>query len=753
MEKEAHAAPRNDSSDHDGSSAVKRLMLILARYPDFKASLLELLEKQGLHPKESREIISKNPRCFVLETEIVRARLQLDFCPSHCGLEGCQKLGSCNKLHICPRYVHKLCSEKQCFLGHTWRTNHNNIVFMQIHIDTLPVAIIHMLVKSTTRPPQLNICRKYNKKQCHNPHCDELHICAKSILEASNPHKKCQLNHSLMTQQSQFLFRIHGIATNDSLKDVIASLVSTSPDSSADSKPVTPPQGQKCDKVKENENSIGAPSIEQKVPKKASPVDTSPTSSADSSPVKPAATNEPEMTKQLNDVQLDDPKGVVKDASSDETCEKEPVKTKDYSSYKTCWSVDVLGNVGIHEICYNSVESLCAKEATGCPRLHSPEHFHWQISDLVSPNWYNLPILHAKCLEISYCDPAQDNVALPRLDPSTQSPPIDGLLCMLGRDVWTADFQKLELTNSSQNKKLQLRRLCTEPVADLNIMARNHIWYFLDNSNAWIPYGNNIGKPYAESLSAKIEKHFSQKLHKKIKVVVNHQTYILDFLTMRQTNKETNKVRDVRRRPGHLEEEKNTSSLFPHTWKSMILEQQMVQILLSTSSSEYQKIAALIQKPLATKGLKILRIRRIQNPQLWRNFQRAKKSLKADSRFSSVEDLRVFKKTRSSIKGSVCSSNFDWKDHEATTEMKYGQGVHFYIDPSVACNNIEDYRVSFRYLFVVRVLVASKTMSPILQPLLKVDTIVDNTSNPSVIVKCDKNQYYPEYLVTVHSVI
>lgn len=549
---ETRVATWNDSSEHDGSFAVKRLMLILARYSDFKASLLELLEKHNLHPREARGIISKNPSCFILECEIVRARLQLDLCPSHSGPEGCQKLGSCNKLHICPRYVHNLCSEKQCFLGHAWRTNHNNIVFTQIHIDTLPVAIIHMLVKLTTRPPQLSICKKYNNKQCNNSNCGKLHICAKSFLEEGRSrHKKCQLNHSLMTQQCQFLFRTHSIATNDSLKDVITSLVSASPDFS-DSKPVTPPQGQKHNKVKENSNK------QMGVPKNTGPADGSSASPVDLSTVKADASNNPIKAKQLNDVLPDSPKGVVKDASPDETYEKEPVKTKDFFIYKTCWSVDVLGNVNIPEICCDSVEGLCVKEATGCPRLHAPQHFHWQISDLVSPNWYNLPILHAKCLEFSYCDPAQDNITLPRLDPSTQSPPIDDLLPTLGRGVWKANFQKLELTTSLSDKKLQLRRLCTEPVADLNIMASNYIWYFLDDNNVWVPYGNNATKPYAESLSAKIEKHYLQNQYQKIKVIVNQHTYILDFLTMSQTNKETNKVRNVRRRPGHhLEEKRN----------------------------------------------------------------------------------------------------------------------------------------------------------------------------------------------------
>ncbi|XP_063601285.1 protein mono-ADP-ribosyltransferase TIPARP-like [Penaeus indicus] len=445
-----------------------------------------------------------------------------------------------------------------------------------------------------------------------------------------------------MTQQCQFLFRTHGIATNDSQINVVTSLVSDSPDLS-DSKPVTPPQGEKRDKV--TENSITASLNKQKrVRKKAkNPANGRPPLPADSSTEKSDTSNKPKTAKQLNDALPDRLKGVVKDASPDETHEKEQIKTEDFFIYKTCWSVDVLGNVDIQEICCDSVEGLCAKEATGCPRLHAPQHFQWQISDLVSPNWYNLPVLHAKCLEISYCDPAQDNITLPRLDPSTQSPPIDGLLPILGRDVWKADFQKLELTNSLSDKKLQLRRLCTEPVADLNIMASNYIWYFLDDSNAWVPFGSNAENPYAKSLSAKIEKHFSQKRCQKIKMVVNNHTYILDFLTMRQANEKTNTVRNVRRRPSHHLDVKKETPLLPHTWTPMYPETQMVQFLLSTSSSEYLKIAALIQRPLATEGLKIVRIRRIQNPQLWRNFQCTKKSLKADSRVSSLEDLQVFK--------------------------------------------------------------------------------------------------------------
>ncbi|XP_042889404.1 zinc finger CCCH-type antiviral protein 1-like [Penaeus japonicus] len=736
-----------NSSENDGCSAVKQMMLILSRYPDFEASLLELFEKHNLPPSEVRGIVSENPSCFVLESEIVRARLQLVICPFHCGVGGCQKLGSCNKLHICPRYVHDLCSERQCFLGHKWRTDHNSIVFAHTRIETLPVAIIHMLMRSATRPPLLRICQKYNDKQCKNSHCDELHICATSVLgEGRRPHTKCHLNHSLNTPACRFLLRMHGLSTNDSIKDVIASSTDVNSALYTESKPTIP---LRSGKLKEKENLPSTPSRKNgvtKIAKIASPGDANDTSPGDSAQG---------HAEQASNTLPDKLKGKAENPHQEDKNKKETLETEaKILSYQTCWSIDVLGNVDIQEICFDSVDGFCAKERTGCPRLHAPHHFHWQISDLVSSQWYNFPVLQTTCLETSFCDPAQDGVTLPRLDPSSQSPPINDLLLLLGRDIWKADFQKLELTSSLQSKKLRLRRLCTEPVANQDIPASNYIWYFLDDNNLWIPYGHGTEKSYAGNLSSKIESHFSQKVHQKIRVKIKHHTYILDFHSMTQTNQETNKVRAVRRRPGkHLVEEKQTS-LFPLTWTPMLPETQMVKVLLSPLSSECHKVTTLINRSLVTEGLKIVRIRRIQNPQLWRSFQATKNSLKKDSSASSVDDLQVFKEVRSSHKDSICLNNFEWKVHQATKETKYGQGVCFYTNPSLACKNFEGRRASFNYLFVVRALVASKIKGPILQPQLKrYDTIVDSRSNPTIIVKCDKSHYYPEYLVTMKSVV
>ncbi|KAK8753053.1 hypothetical protein OTU49_002275 [Cherax quadricarinatus] len=230
----------------------------------------------------------------------------------------------------------------------------------------------------------------------------------------------------------------------------------------------------------------------------------------------------------------------------------------------TRWSHDLRGDVSIPEICYYSVEKKCMYEKSGCQRLHSKQHFYWQVSKQRS-HWMNLHLSQVISLERAYCDPSQAGVNLPCLDSGNLEVPFMALNILLGRDILYADFKAMNLTNSSKTKILYIRRLCTEAVSDQIIKASCYTWYFLDNYNKWIPYGkvdtSGETKFISNITSDYIEKHYLQSPSGSFAFKNSKFSYILDLNKMLQINQMTKNSRQVIRRPEmHLDRIKGSQN-------------------------------------------------------------------------------------------------------------------------------------------------------------------------------------------------
>lgn len=154
------------------------------------------------------------------------------------------------------------------------------------------------------------------------------------------------------------------------------------------------------------------------------------------------------------------------------------------------------------------------------------------------------------------------------------------------------------------------------------------------------------------------------------------------------------------------------------------------------------------------KNYIILKVRRIQNPSLWKVFQWQKEQMKKQSGGKEVKEKLLFHGTMRCVLEDICSRNFDWRICGSNGKL-YGQGSYFARDASYShtyCKSTERSTV----MFMARVLVGdyAQGQAHYVRPPTKgfsglqfYDSCVDNTENPSIFVVFEKNQIYPEYLI------
>ncbi|XP_042860916.1 protein mono-ADP-ribosyltransferase PARP12-like [Penaeus japonicus] len=443
-------------------------------------------------------------------------------------------------------------------------------------------------------------------------------------------------------------------------------------------------------------------------------------------------------------------------SSEDEDEVKEP-KRKTQNS--TVWSTDSHGDVEIPEICYESVEGTCSKQEDGCERLHSFHHYYWQISKDKS-EWLNLPPKLVLCLEKSYCSVSADGVTLPRMkDIDLHSLHTDAVK-ILSRDEWTSDFQEMSLENSAKSVKVHLRRLCTEKLKDKSVKANTFIWYFKDDNNEWIPYGSTNSDTQEglgiTSTPEDIEKHFLRSPTTPLNIRSKRFSYVLDLQKLIQTNVITHRKRNLRRRPeGHVQDIQDQTYL-PEEWETMQPKERMRFVELDPRSAEYKKVINLLKDD--NYKSKVKKIQRNQNPYLWKALQnKIEEMVDQYGDEASVNMKYLFHGTKADIINNICNENFDFRLHGETTGHIWGKGAYFGNDIAYCYRYCQPDSASLRHMIVAKVLVGTITLG---QKDLKrppkdqatgyfFDTTVNDVAHPSIFVKYDKQEYYPNYLITM----
>ncbi|XP_063601026.1 protein mono-ADP-ribosyltransferase PARP12-like [Penaeus indicus] len=795
----------------------KVLVDALIKSRDLTASLLELMEQWCLSPSAVRETVTQYPKVFDLNGEKVELRPEIVVCSHHSDPEGCRDRSACRNIHICQQYIRNLCKDSYCVFGHKWRTDHNIAVLRSYFIEHIPVPILQKILVQplhTVAPVgKIAICFEYNTKGCIQDDCTSLHICQSFVACRTRcQQQKCQLNHDPLTPQCCKVLSAHGFSTNETPRDIVVAILAANSEilqqdtkqntvGSHETKSVNKGESKNTEKRKEeseipvtNEGYMSKDSEKRKEDSEI-PVTNEGYMSKDSEKRKEESeipvTNEGYMSKDSDDASSDDENDVQSTSSlkSEKTNEDSvPSKTTKIAdsnttklkhshtsstslpkstpvSIKTYWTQDVQGNVAVPEICYYSVEGMCRDEGSGCKRLHSSEHFHWQVMKQ-NEYWYNLPEQQVITLERSFCNPDEDCVDLPRLDPTHLRASARGLLILMGRDTWTASFSSMSLTNSSKSQILKIRRLCTQYIDGQEIKPSNFIWYFLDIKKNWVQYGlsDTTGETnlIVNATSKDIEREYRQNPASTYSFKSTAFHYVLDFKSMTQTNQKTNVVRQVRRRPEpHLKDQDEDSEDekpkdLPSSWEIMQPEERVRMVTLAPSSSEYQTVTALLNGRISTSN--VIKIERVQNPYLWRAFGNKITEMSSVLGDKTKVDIRhLFHGTNHNVVSSICAENFDWRLHGSSSGQAYGRGTYFSTDAAYSYSYCGPDGSGMKYLFVAQVAVGTFTRgnSSMVRPPpnpatgMLYDSTVDQENMPKIIVKYDKQEYFPEYILTL----
>ncbi|XP_042563222.1 uncharacterized protein LOC122132670 [Clupea harengus] len=192
----------------------------------------------------------------------------------------------------------------------------------------------------------------------------------------------------------------------------------------------------------------------------------------------------------------------------------------------------------------------------------------------------------------------------------------------------------------------------------------------------------------------------------------------------------------------------------PGYWdKSAVPETGYKRVALLSTDRDYLKVQELFCKTLS--GFDIISIERIQNKELWEDFQTKRERMtkaNKDKKYVAGERL-LFHGTDSKFIDAICYQNFDWRKSGANGTV-YGEGCYFARDARYSNSYTSDHSV--RSMFVCRVLAGSYTrgqsqyrLPPSIDGgLLLYDSCVNDVRDPSIFVVFDKQQVYPEFLIT-----
>ncbi|NXG71942.1 PAR12 polymerase, partial [Baryphthengus martii] len=388
-----------------------------------------------------------------------------------------------------------------------------------------------------------------------------------------------------------------------------------------------------------------------------------------------------------------------------------------------------------NEICVFYVWKYC-KQKDKCRSVHYHLPYRWQVFNGVT--WNDLSMMEE--IEKAYCDPKNSSIADKNINFATMT--CGGAL-----------IQRLSTPSS-----------VTKPTF---VLTTEWIWYWKNDLGQWIEYGEQgEGDSVKSPSSAIIENLYLADPDSTIRFEAGVHCYELNFKEMVQTNISYKTRRRVCRRPkfvssedvqkikkGNQKDSSIPNQVCPNHWDpSALPEFGYKAVEISSTTSEYNKIKQLFNQTM--KSYKVLKIKRIQNPSLWKVFQWQKEQMKRENGGKEVNEKLLFHGTQTSFTEPICVHNFDWRIC-GSNGTNYGRGTYFARDASYSHGYCQTASKT-NTMFVARVLVGDyvRGNATYVRPPLKsgdglrfYDSCVDNQLNPSIFVVFEKYQIYPEYII------
>ncbi|CAL4075069.1 unnamed protein product, partial [Meganyctiphanes norvegica] len=434
------------------------------------------------------------------------------------------------------------------------------------------------------------------------------------------------------------------------------------------------------------------------------------------------------------------------------------------NSLGSIWSHYLNGNIQVAEICKDSVIGYCRAERDGCPRLHATENIHWQIS-FTGNYWLNLTKQQSQYIEESFCNPGIDNCYpfINSLSP-TLSTQEKGIKSLLGSENWVVDFKQNIITNyllqcnTHYIKNMQhvfIRRLS---VKDSD--ASQFQWYFRDNEDIWDKYGNisTHGKT-SNITSDAIEQCYLNSKDSRFSFIFNSNQYVLEFRDMEQINKTTGMKRMVKRRP-----KKNLMlSLCIHNETIMPGDSNLtfnVNIPKGECMEIFEKLKhTLNNNCIFGSYIEIIEsVEKINNTFLQRAHKLRLEMMETQyAGYCQVHTKKLLHGTKKEFVKKIINENFDWRLYGKSNGKAFGKGAYFTPNPKLALSYAPPDNDGKRYLIISSIIVGSMTVGcsgmekpPINSATnLPYDTSVNNLKSPTIYVKYNKQEYCPEYVITM----
>ncbi|XP_057191412.1 poly(ADP-ribose) polymerase family member 14-related sequence 1 isoform X2 [Triplophysa rosa] len=198
---------------------------------------------------------------------------------------------------------------------------------------------------------------------------------------------------------------------------------------------------------------------------------------------------------------------------------------------------------------------------------------------------------------------------------------------------------------------------------------------------------------------------------------------------------------------------KATESI-PQHWGAMNPTQLFAIFALKAGDAEYNDVLVLFQATCANHN--VLKIERIQNPGMWKNYQNNKSVMEQKNGHQNNE-RRLFHGTSEQTMSHINQRGFN-RSYAGKNATAYGNGTYFALNANYSASNT--YSVpnaqGHKYMYFCRVLTGDYTQGRagmIIPPPKNntadlYDTVVENTVAPTIFVVFRDDQAYPEYLIT-----
>ncbi|KAK2905058.1 hypothetical protein Q8A67_006857 [Cirrhinus molitorella] len=192
----------------------------------------------------------------------------------------------------------------------------------------------------------------------------------------------------------------------------------------------------------------------------------------------------------------------------------------------------------------------------------------------------------------------------------------------------------------------------------------------------------------------------------------------------------------------------------PQSWDAMAPNELYKKFNLQPTSTEY--IDVLKQFQATCPNNKVLKIERIQNTGMWKNYQNNKRVMEKKNGHQNNEK-RLFHGTSEQTISHIEKSGFN-RSYAGKNAAVYGNGTYFALNASYSSH--PTYSVpnaqGHKHMYLCRVLTGDYTtgVKGMIVPPAKnancdpYDTVVDNPTAPTIFVVFRDDNAYPEYLIT-----